>query len=124
MVQDSFLSLAGLSIQHCIQESAIGGGAVLALNSNLALDGVILQFNRAGTGGAIYAASTSSSASLIHVRSSTFRHNSAQLGGGLFVSNANVTIVNSALSCNTGEDRTGDDIHCQSGSTIGIDFLR
>jgi organic hydroperoxide reductase OsmC/OhrA len=107
------------------------GGAIMSVDSWLALDGVMLQHNSAANGGALYAVSTTSSALSIRIQSSVLRANSAEhYGGGLFVSKATVAIENSVISCNTALSSkfsangksNGDDIHCQAGSSITIDY--
>lgn len=105
----------------------------MSVDSWLALDGVMLQYNSAANGGALYAVSTTSSALSIRIQSSVLRANSAEhYGGGLFVSKATVAIENSVISCNTALSSkfsangksNGDDIHCQAGSSITIDYPR
>ena len=70
------------------------GGAVLADKANLTFDSCIIQRNRAGTGGAIYAAN----GSYIKLDStSVYRNNATVDGSAIYIKNGTLDIQNSVI---------------------------
>jgi hypothetical protein len=93
----SATSLSGLVLEH---GSALNGGGLFGLSTNLTVSDCVIQTNGAVLGGAVYLRD-GSRASFTRC---TFSNNVASVGGGLYLDFAPITVSSSTISANYATD--------------------